>query len=41
MPERPPGWYRDPEHPSGHRFWDGAKWTDNDEDDGDKARATS
>lgn len=23
----PPGWYPDPGNPAGHRWWDGAQWT--------------
>lgn len=23
----PPGWYPDPQHPEGHRYWTGAEWT--------------
>jgi hypothetical protein len=24
--DRPVGWYRDSEEPSGHRYWDGEQW---------------
>jgi len=24
----PAGWYPDPQNPAGHRYWDGARWTE-------------
>lgn len=24
--DRPVGWYRDADEPSGHRYWDGESW---------------
>ncbi len=26
MRENPPGWYRDPDSPKWHRYWDGESW---------------
>ncbi|MCW2846982.1 MAG: hypothetical protein JWR90_956 [Marmoricola sp.] len=28
MTDRPAGWYRDPQSPGEHRYWDGASWVD-------------
>lgn len=26
MHDNPPGWYRDPDRPKWHRYWDGESW---------------
>jgi broad specificity phosphatase PhoE len=26
MRDNPPGWYRDPDRPKWHRYWDGEDW---------------
>lgn len=26
MRDNPAGWYRDPDHPKWHRYWDGTAW---------------
>ena len=31
MVDRPIGWYRDPEDPRRHRYWDGERWLSEDE----------
>jgi len=28
MHDNPPGWYRDPDRPKLHRYWDGESWHD-------------
>jgi hypothetical protein len=28
MRDNPPGWYRDPERPKWHRYWNGTDWND-------------
>jgi hypothetical protein len=28
MRDNPPGWYRDPDRPKWHRYWNGDSWDD-------------